>query len=300
MGRGRPEINRQNCLLSQPDAAQMLSVGERSVRRARHVLEPREREAARERMLAGRPSEKFTEGESMVKVASAVGMSRPMLPVCLARGGGLLFVPTYGTMEPATKYPGGVVKHPGAWPRCYRHPGGHSLHRPARECKRTHRRAVFIPGGETMRGAIRELWAVLQDLAESGDGDLAGRLRAWGSWARGQVDTGARFVPVDFDAGLSERQRWALARARLAGHVTSAEVAARWFIGQEAARLELRGLVDAGLLLAVGHNRGRFYTLASTGYGAKGQGGGIRASVADNGTPSSNSVPYHPVPEATL
>jgi N6-adenosine-specific RNA methylase IME4 len=43
------------------------------------ALEPMEREAAKERMLAGRPSEKFTEGQAMDKVASAVGMSRPTL-----------------------------------------------------------------------------------------------------------------------------------------------------------------------------------------------------------------------------
>jgi hypothetical protein len=42
-------------------------------------LEPMEREAARERMIAGKPSEKFTEGQSMDRVAAAVGLSRPML-----------------------------------------------------------------------------------------------------------------------------------------------------------------------------------------------------------------------------
>lgn len=40
-------------------------------------LEPMEREAAKERMLAGVPQEKFTQGKSLDKVASAVGMSRP-------------------------------------------------------------------------------------------------------------------------------------------------------------------------------------------------------------------------------
>lgn len=40
-------------------------------------LEPMEREAAKERMLAGVPQEKFTQGKSLDKVATAVGMSRP-------------------------------------------------------------------------------------------------------------------------------------------------------------------------------------------------------------------------------
>lgn len=46
------------------------------------ALEPLEREKARERMMAGTPSEKFTQGrapQSLDRVASAVGMSRPTL-----------------------------------------------------------------------------------------------------------------------------------------------------------------------------------------------------------------------------
>lgn len=43
------------------------------------VLEPIERAEAKERMLAGKPSEKFTEGQAMDKIAAAVGVSRPTL-----------------------------------------------------------------------------------------------------------------------------------------------------------------------------------------------------------------------------
>jgi len=43
------------------------------------ALEPIEREAAKERMLTGQPCENFTQGKSLDKTASAVGMSRPTL-----------------------------------------------------------------------------------------------------------------------------------------------------------------------------------------------------------------------------
>ena len=47
----------------------------------KRAIEPYERQKAKERQLAGKPSEKFTEGkgESLEKIAGFVGVSRPTL-----------------------------------------------------------------------------------------------------------------------------------------------------------------------------------------------------------------------------
>lgn len=63
---------------------------------------------------------------------------------------------------------------------------------------------------------------------------------------------------------MNYRQQYAMALARGQGHLTTVEVARRFHISMESARLDLRDLVEQGRLLAISDKKGRYYIPSTT------------------------------------
>lgn len=89
--------------------------------------------------------------------------------------------------------------------------------------------------------------------------ELLGSLQIWAQTLIHPLDPEERVYLLTPEDKLNYRQAWALARARLTGAITSAEIAQRYDITQESARIDLRGLVGQGMLYPISDKRGRYY-----------------------------------------
>ena len=108
-----------------------------------------------------------------------------------------------------------------------------------------------------MKSQLIELACLIQE-AQSLD-ELLGSLHEWARSIAKPIEPD-KPLPVQIVRAINNyRQEWAIQQASAHGRITTQEVATRYHIAPETARLDLMTLCIAGDLRAVGDKRGRFY-----------------------------------------
>lgn len=111
-----------------------------------------------------------------------------------------------------------------------------------------------------MKPSTPELAELARAIAESETPEeLLGSLQTWAQSLIHPLDPEERVYLLGPEDKLNYRQAWALVRARLAGRVTSMEIARRYDVTQESARVDLRDMVGQGMLYPISAKRGRYY-----------------------------------------
>jgi len=88
--------------------------------------------------------------------------------------------------------------------------------------------------------------------------ELVGSLRIWAKDIITPTDTREPLY-IEIIRTFTYRQQWALRIAQEQGRITSPELARRFNISMESARLDLHDLVEQGALVAISNKKGRFY-----------------------------------------
>jgi predicted HTH transcriptional regulator len=122
--------------------------------------------------------------------------------------------------------------------------------------------------------------------------ELVGSVRIWArSIFRPTAPDDTLFIQVI--PSLNYRQQWAVKLARAQGRITSSQLAARFDISAESARLDLRDCIEKGSLLPISEKKGRYYIPVLNC-------DEIRATGMDTGIPESVPQPYPMALQDTL
>ena len=107
-----------------------------------------------------------------------------------------------------------------------------------------------------MTRTLNELAAIIRE-AETVD-ELLGSLRIWAGTVI-QRRPPREIAYIEVLPSLNYRQQWAYRMACEQGRLVTSQVAQRFSISMEAARMDLHEMVELGKLLAISEKKGRYY-----------------------------------------